>query len=97
MTQDNTYNGWTNYATWRVNLEMIDGIDPRDIMTDEQDAYEFGQYFKEYAQDILEMQANNDGTNLVFSYAMAFLQDVNWTEIAKHKLEEYADEIETAA
>jgi hypothetical protein len=20
------YNGWTNYATWRVNLEMFDGI-----------------------------------------------------------------------
>ena len=22
---DKTYNGWTNYATWRVNLEMFDG------------------------------------------------------------------------
>jgi hypothetical protein len=21
------YNGWTNYATWRVNLEIIDGIE----------------------------------------------------------------------
>ena len=21
------YNGWTNYATWRVNLEMFDGAD----------------------------------------------------------------------
>jgi hypothetical protein len=20
-----TYNGWTNYATWRVNLEIFDG------------------------------------------------------------------------
>ena len=24
---DTKYNGWTNYATWRVNLEMIDGSD----------------------------------------------------------------------
>ena len=24
-TTDNTYNGWTNYATWRVNLELFDG------------------------------------------------------------------------
>ena len=22
---DNTYNGWSNYATWRVNLEIFDG------------------------------------------------------------------------
>ena len=21
------HNGWTNYATWRVNLEIIDGYD----------------------------------------------------------------------
>ena len=24
-TNDTTYNGWTNYATWRVNLELLDG------------------------------------------------------------------------
>jgi hypothetical protein len=28
MTNDTKYNGWTNYATWRVNLEMVDGYDP---------------------------------------------------------------------
>ena len=21
------HNGWTNYATWRINLEVIDGIE----------------------------------------------------------------------
>ena len=21
-----TYNGWTNYATWRINLEIFDGL-----------------------------------------------------------------------
>jgi len=26
MTNANEYNGWTNYATWRVNLEIFDGI-----------------------------------------------------------------------
>ena len=24
---DKKHNGWTNYATWRVNLEIIDGYD----------------------------------------------------------------------
>ena len=23
---DNTYNGWSNYETWRVNLEIFDGL-----------------------------------------------------------------------
>jgi hypothetical protein len=27
--------------------------------------------------------------NLVYSYAMAFLQDVNWYEIAGHMIDEY--------
>ena len=24
---ENTYNGWTNYETWRLNLELFDGWD----------------------------------------------------------------------
>jgi hypothetical protein len=27
-----SYNGWTNYATWRVNLEVIDGVELRDLL-----------------------------------------------------------------
>jgi hypothetical protein len=23
---DKTYNGWTNYATWRIHLEIFDGM-----------------------------------------------------------------------
>ena len=22
-----TYNGWTNYATWRINLEIVEDIE----------------------------------------------------------------------
>jgi len=29
---------------------------------------------------------------LAFSYAMAFLSDVNWTEIAQHMIEEHKEE-----
>lgn len=79
-----TYNGWTNYATWRVNLEIFDGMSPRDV-TDTRDveAYELGQAMKEYAEEMLS------GDSLAVSYALAFLSDVNWTEIATHKIEEY--------
>lgn len=83
---DNTYNGWTNYATWRVNLEIFDGMSPRDV-TDTRDveAYELGQAMKELAELIMEDRA----TGLALDYALAFLSDVNWYEIATHKIEEY--------
>jgi hypothetical protein len=35
-----------------------------------------------------------DGKGLVLDYALAFLSDVNWQEIAKHIMEAYADEDE---
>jgi len=28
---DTTYNGWTNYATWRINLEVFDGLELEDF------------------------------------------------------------------
>lgn len=82
-----TYNGWTNYATWRVNLEIFDGMSPRDVTgTRDVEAYELGQAMKEYAEEMLS------GDSLAVSYALAFLSDVNWYEIATHKIAEYADE-----
>lgn len=71
------YNGWTNYATWRVNLEMFDG---GDFASDNDlDAYELGQSLREFAEDLLSEQ----GSGMVLDYALAFLADVNWREIAE--------------
>lgn len=83
---DNTYNGWTNYATWRVNLEMIDGLDPREMGWRKLDTYDLGKALEEYAQEILESTA---GEGLALDYARAFLSDVNWYEIAKHMRKDY--------
>ena len=74
---DNTYNGWTNYETWRVNLEIFDGWEPVD----------FGgnkvcpNQLKDTAEESVDMSAE-DG--LAKDYAMAFLDAVNWFEIAEH-------------
>ena len=35
------YNGWTNYATWRVRLEMFDAYDG--ASDNDLDAYDLGQ------------------------------------------------------
>lgn len=86
---DNKHNGWTNYATWRVNLEMFDGITLEDLNTVECEPYEVGQYLKDYAEEMIIGSANED--SLATSYAFAFMADVNWYEIAEHVIEASKD------
>ena len=74
-----TYNGWTNYATWRVNLEVFDGGDWQGMTARD---------FKDLAEEHIESQSEG----LARDYALAFLADVNWYEIAEH----YATEEEEA-
>jgi len=79
------YNGWTNYATWRVNLEMFDG---GDFASDNDlDAYDLGDSLREMAYDTL----SESGSGLVLDYALAFLSDVNWPEIARGMIEDYRE------
>lgn len=81
-----SYNGWTNYATWRVNLEIFDGMSPSDVCGGEPaDVWTLAQAMKEYADEMLS------GDSLAVSYALAFMADVNWDEIAKNKIREYEE------
>ena len=85
------YNGWANYATWRVNLEVFDGYDPYDAGHDSStSAYDLGLALKDIAEELLANDTNEG--SLAYNYAMAFLSDVNWTEIARHIIEAYAEE-----
>lgn len=81
------YNGWTNYATWRVNLEIFDGQDPEGFDLD-QDAYDLGKDLKAYAEELI-IETSSEG--LARDYALAFLSEVNWTEIAEHVIDDYAE------
>lgn len=72
----NTYNGWTNYATWRVNLEIFDGMPSEDFET-----FKYAGNCRSYAEDIIEETTQ---AGLGRDYALAFLSDVNWHEIASH-------------
>jgi len=71
---EQTYNGWTNYATWRVNLEIFDGYDSDGVS-------ESPESLEQYADDIV-IGGLREG--LATDYARAFLNDVNWQEIADH-------------
>ena len=90
--KDGTYNGWTNYATWRVNLEIFDGINPREMGWHRMDEYDLGVMLMDYVDEILSIDAKE---GLALDYARAFLSDVNWREIAAMMLSGYASEDET--
>jgi hypothetical protein len=93
MTTNTTYNGWTNYATWRVNLEVFDGFDPYDYFSDNQSTMSewLADSLKQYVGELLCETTPN---GFALDYAFAFLDEVNWHEIAKHMIEEYAPEVE---
>ena len=65
------YNGWSNYATWRVHLEVF------------ADDYEFfidytTENLEDYVCDILQEKCSN---GLTLDYANAFISQVNFNEI----------------
>ncbi len=85
-----TYNGWTNYATWRVNLEIFDGASWNDYYIGSfPDAYDLGLALKEHAESLICDYKSE--TTLAQDYALAFLSDVNWHEIAQHMIADYAE------
>jgi hypothetical protein len=104
MTRDTKYNGWTNYATWRINLEIFDNIslsdfdgvnDPVDpelvcIRTLAEALQERAEYY------IFDCEGHRYDerapSSLMEDYARAFLSDVNWEEIAKHLVEDANNE-----
>jgi hypothetical protein len=93
--KDTTYNGWSNYATWRISLEVFDGITLEDMNTVEVDPYELKDYLKDYAEEIIFLDSHIGGktpNSLMEDYARAFLSEVNWYEIAKHMVNDYIEE-----
>ena len=89
---DKTYNGWTNYATWRVHLELFDCQYNAECFDLDQESYDLGIDLKNHAETVIESSSDE---GIARDYALAFLSDVNWREIAEHMIEEYADEEET--
>lgn len=83
---DRTYNGWTNYQTWRVNLEMFDGQPPEGFDLD-QESNDLGHDLKDYAEEYI---IENSREGLARDYALSFMAEVNWYEIAKNLKEVYA-------
>ena len=91
---DKTYNGWTNYATWRVNLEIFDGFETSEMFAlTTLEAWDLGLVLKEYVEGDIYEAGGGEG-NIAVDYALAFLSDVNWYEIAKHMIDDAKAEAE---
>ena len=86
------YNGWTNYATWRVNLEIFDGVAWLDQFDNGIDLYDAAEILNGYAVDLI-IESSEQG--LARDYALAFLQEVDWREIAQSMFNNYAQENES--
>lgn len=102
MTTDKTYNGWTNYETWVVNLWLNNDEGSQRYWGEQaehlkqsaenhdtavQDLAEVMKgHFEESGHNILEIAK---ATSSVWADLLgAALSEVNWREIAEHKLEE---------
>ena len=73
-----SYNGWTNYATWQVNLNFFDGKTGREF---------WAESVEDLSEELrLEVEAyidENTTTNLTYCWACEAVEDVNWYEIAE--------------
>jgi len=96
-----TYNGWTNYETWRVKLEIFEDEYPIiEMLTggaaDMEDALEMleGEACASFADEIIFGDFNRKEVGLMAGYANAFLSEVNWDEIAECLAETLTDDPE---
>jgi len=76
---DGRYNGWTNYATWRIRLEVFDGMDDGPTTAGE---------CEEFVEEIV-LTDIPDG--LAKDWARAFLSEVNWREIADANKDDFEE------
>ena len=90
-----SYNGWRNYSTWRVHLEMFDGLDLQDWGWHRLAPYDLAGVLREHVEALLEDESGRPGPQgvpLCLSYALAFLQEVDWREIASAMLADHKAE-----
>ena len=100
--KNKNYNGWTNYATWRVNLEFF--ADNEEMYCEcLEDLNSESADFEREAKSRICMRLETDLENYIIEttedglardYAFAFLRDVNYYEIAEHMYDNYLIEQE---
>jgi len=88
-----THNGWTNYATWRVNLELCDGMTAEDFGITHENKDDAHQIIKDWVEGLTDEYP--DG--FVKDYCMSFLNEVDWHDIGRHYVDEMDDDTDDEA
>lgn len=70
---DNTYNGWTNWETWMVNLWMTNDVGTYEAAREQPTASRLRDWWDELATDELE--------GFVADCVNGVLSEVDWQEI----------------
>lgn len=82
--EDKTYNGWRNYATWRIQLELVDDY-INSMLVDEDGEIE--EVTPSQLEDYVDECLTNFGeieNGIALDYARSFVSDVDWYELAEH-------------
>jgi len=87
MTTDTRYNGWTNYPTWRVYMEVFENRKYADAIAGEITP----ESLEEIAKGMIDM-GGEAKYSTALEWAYAFISEVNWHEIAAH-LNEQCDPV----
>ena len=85
-----TYNGWSNWETWKTNLEILDGSDAQDLGIDHytlEEAYEASSVVKEYVEECINHEFTHDG--FISGIVYDFINNVNWFELTRGILEQW--------
>lgn len=86
-----SYNGWANYETWRVNLEMLDGMSMEDMgmdLTEDDDRSEITVQLADALEAHCVEFVGMDAKGFALDLALSFLDKVDWVEIAEHMMED---------
>ena len=79
MQESKKYNGWTNFSTWKVNLEILSDMEFEEQVS--------ADYLKDLVEEIVF--EGSDINTLQSGYAQAFLSDVNFYELSNSINEEF--------
>jgi len=77
------FNGWTNYETWKTNLDLFDGyeFDSKDV-----------EGIKQEIEEILGSMQDSMDNPFIRDIFDDFLSKINIEEIAEHYTEDSEDE-----
>jgi hypothetical protein len=80
------YNGWANYPTWRVNLEILGDIQ----WVEEEIEILSVEMLEDYVENaVFENNGISGHLGLMENYARAFLANVDYREIYESIMENY--------